>query len=250
MSTTVDEDQGDAIPWAGLGESLIADMRHRELFVYGTREGTVLKLERAWTLEGWEDQPLVEMLTRGPSASLRLEELDDLTGVVTKKTFDLPRGAKAGYALYGFEGALRGFGSALERVAGAKAGFHLLPRLFERVWEAIGGGNPVRVHVYQPFRGSRDAVIRGEAWHAGLPARIPHLSEQKTKPRHQLTGHHVLDGELGMCPECGSSMVKTPGAEREKVCRELVERYQGLDTSFSPEEQELIARATGATTGA
>lgn len=216
MSTEETANPAEPVLWAGIGESLIPDMRHREFLCFGTRSGDVYTTSRVFSLEGWKKESLFEMLTAGKTPPIQLKELDDTTGIKLHKTFDLPKGAGVATVIQGFQQAARGFGSVLERVASGRVGFHLPPRLFDRIWRDLSGGSAVRFHGYHEVDGERAMVASGESWRKGAHAAVAAASEQKTGPRPQLFGHRVLDAELGVCPECGSSMVRDDAGK--KVC--------------------------------
>jgi hypothetical protein len=254
MSTTENAKQpaSDAkkpAPWVGIGESLVPDMRNREILCYGTRVGDELTVEKAYELEGWQQKSLVQALLQGPESTLDLEEIDDFTDIAPSMSFDLPEGSGFGNVLYAFQQAARGFGSVLERVASEQNGFHLLPRLFDRLWREIGGGGQVRVHRLATVAAERAMVASGDAWKKGRLVSHAAQSEQAIGPRHQYFGPRVLRADIGMCPECGSPMVKT--RDGRKVCElELMKAEvppPEEDVANNPAVQEaLIAELGGA----
>jgi hypothetical protein len=233
--STPSTDAAEPVAWAGIA-AYPGDMNNREILCFGTRVKGDLTIERAFHLTGWKPVSLVESLLQGPSAPSNLEELKDLTGLVPVATFDLPAGAGIGQALFAFQQAARGFGSVLERVATAQVGFHLVPRLLDRLWRELSGGNPVWVRHYQAVLPEREMLSSGGAWRKGTRVAYAASLEQQNGPRHQLFGHNVLEAELGMCPECGSSMVKGP--DGKAMCE-----LELLKTQVVPTEVDITAVA-------
>lgn len=231
--STLSTDAAQPVAWAGIA-TYPGDMNNREILAFGTRVKGELTIERAFHLTGWKPVSLVESLLRGPSAPSTLEELKDLTGLVPAATFDLPAGAGIGQALLAFQQAARGFGSVLERAASAQVSFHLGPRLLDRLWRELSGGNPVWVRHYQAVPAEREMLAGGDAWRKGPRVAYAASLEQQTGPRHQLFGHNVLEAELGMCPECGSSMVKGP--DGKAMCE-----LELLKTQVVPTEVDITA---------
>jgi hypothetical protein len=235
------------VPWVGIAESLVPDMRNREILCYGTRVGDELTIEKAYQLEGWQQTSLVQALIKGPDPTLDLVEIDDLTDIAPSATFDLPEGSGFGSVVYAFQQAARGFGSVLERVASEQNGFHLLPRLFDRLWREIGGGSQVRVHRLTSVTAERAMVTSGDAWKKGRLVSHAAQLEQTIGPRHQYFGPRVLRADLGMCPECGSPMVKT--RDGRKVCElELLKSEVPPpedDIAQNPAVQEALAAELG-----
>jgi hypothetical protein len=210
MSTTQPTGTNEPIPWAGVA-TWPADMDNREILCFGKRLGRDLTIEKAYQLRGWKPQSLVDSLLKGLGDTPAIEEVQDLTGLVPVASFDLPKGAGIGQALLAFQRVARGFGTVLERAASAQVAFHLSPRLLELLWRELGAGGPVWIRSVFSVLGERDMVGDGEAWRKGVRVAFTAALEEKNGPRHQLTGHRVLDADLGVCPECGSPMVKVDG---------------------------------------
>lgn len=211
------------IRWAGTGELLVADVRHREYLCYGEREeGSPPRVLRAFTVLGWKPISLHDLLLNGTPSGARIEEIDSTT-MTPVLAFDLPEGVGVGNVLHAFERIVLRPSGRHAATAAALAGFHAHPTWFAELSRAVGDGSTWTAAL-RFAEGDRAQVQDNTHWKRGaLAAAATFAHEKSYGPRPQVTGFRVLEEGTGCCPECGAAMVKTDKGPR---CEQEVRKLQ------------------------